>query len=349
MHPSPIVVKLVDTIAAQAVGTVKQYVWDGVADTMSLDTASEIEAYNMGPSEAPAGAEVLVNFYSGIPVFSYTAAGGGAATGFEVGDIVIKLRDDADVTINDHKWLSLCLPGDNGAARSVGDASSGATAWAHADADDIFTYLWEQVGNTELPLQDSGGSPVARGVSAAADFAAHRRMPLPDPRMRHLIPQGMGPDSPAPTLYPMGATEGEAADDRTTSINLEHGHNITALGTSEDGMHDHGIPSIDTDTADGWSSPETEETSLGVYSDPDTTGALEGTSDNELYVSPNPHKHALSETSLGHYHNIPASTFTTEEDGPHTHTVSGTSDTNTDAATLPFFIHGLYILAKVPA
>jgi len=60
---------------------------------------------------------------------------------------------------------------------SIGDASSGATERANADTVNLFTLLW---ANTNLTLQNSSGSTVARGANAAADYAAHCRLVLPD-------------------------------------------------------------------------------------------------------------------------------------------------------------------------
>lgn len=69
-------------------------------------------------------------------------------------------------------------------SRTIGNLSSGATARANADTEALFTLLWENWGNTELPIQDSGGTPTTRGANAAADFAANKRMPTPDLRGR---------------------------------------------------------------------------------------------------------------------------------------------------------------------
>jgi hypothetical protein len=73
--------------------------------------------------------------------------------------------------------------------KTIGDATSGATGRANSDTYLLFAKIWLETTNTTdsgaYYLQDSSGSPVARGASAAADFAAHRRMPLPDDRGRH--------------------------------------------------------------------------------------------------------------------------------------------------------------------
>lgn len=71
--------------------------------------------------------------------------------------------------------------------KTIGNASSSATSRANSDTETLYTLLWNSTTNTELVIQDSAGSPTTRGASAAADFAANKRMPLPDVRGRVLI------------------------------------------------------------------------------------------------------------------------------------------------------------------
>ena len=59
---------------------------------------------------------------------------------------------------------------------TIGNASSGATERANADTEDLFTLIWNE--DTGAEVQDSSGSTVSRGVSAAADFAANRRIEI---------------------------------------------------------------------------------------------------------------------------------------------------------------------------
>ena len=55
---------------------------------------------------------------------------------------------------------------------TIGDALSGGTTRANADAEELFSLLWGQVPDTWCPV--SGG----RGASSAADFAAHKTLTL---------------------------------------------------------------------------------------------------------------------------------------------------------------------------
>jgi hypothetical protein len=64
---------------------------------------------------------------------------------------------------------------------TIGSAASGATR-ANADTSALFTLLWDQCSNTVLPILDSAGVASTRGVSAAADYAANKRLPIPDLR-----------------------------------------------------------------------------------------------------------------------------------------------------------------------
>lgn len=69
---------------------------------------------------------------------------------------------------------------------TIGDASSGATIRANADTSALFTLYWTNYINTYCPV--SGG----RGVSAAADFAAHKTLAIPVGAGRALGLSGAG-------------------------------------------------------------------------------------------------------------------------------------------------------------
>lgn len=61
---------------------------------------------------------------------------------------------------------------------SIGNASSSATGRANADTFNLFALLWNNWADAQATV--SGG----RGVSASADFAANKRINLPDLRGR---------------------------------------------------------------------------------------------------------------------------------------------------------------------
>lgn len=91
---------------------------------------------------------------------------------YKTGDIKKTVKKTAETG-----WLLLD-------GKTIGSASSGGTSRANADTADLYALLWTDWDNTVLPIQDSSGSPTTRGASAAADFAANKRMPLPDHRER---------------------------------------------------------------------------------------------------------------------------------------------------------------------
>lgn len=75
---------------------------------------------------------------------------------------------------------------------SIGNALSNATERANADTAALYTLLWNNVANTDAPVQDSTGNPVARGASAAADFGSNRRLVLPKQLGRAIVISGTG-------------------------------------------------------------------------------------------------------------------------------------------------------------
>jgi hypothetical protein len=92
---------------------------------------------------------------------------------FTTGDIKPSFKNTAD-----SGWI---LMNDG----TIGDATSGAT-YANALALNLYTLLWTNVANTWAPV--TGG----RGVSAAADWAAHKKLGLPLALGRALACAGAG-------------------------------------------------------------------------------------------------------------------------------------------------------------
>lgn len=107
---------------------------------------------------------------------------------------------------------------------TIGNVASGATNRANADTVALFTLLWETFDQTMLPIQNSAGAVTTRGASAAADFAAAKRMPLFDTRTRFIrgADDGLGGDP--------GIVVGLAQDDELRA----HAHSVLDPG------HSHG-------------------------------------------------------------------------------------------------------------
>jgi len=73
---------------------------------------------------------------------------------------------------------------------TIGNASSNATH-AAATYEALFTVLWDNWSNTALPIITSGGAASTRGADAATDFAANKRLPLPN--LNGIFIRGAGP------------------------------------------------------------------------------------------------------------------------------------------------------------
>lgn len=85
------------------------------------------------------------------------------------------------------------------AAGTIGNASSNATNRANADCEELFKFYWNDAaynytGSTAtgaaLQVYNSSGVAVAKGVSAAADWAANRQIAVFD--MQDRVPAGRG-------------------------------------------------------------------------------------------------------------------------------------------------------------
>jgi microcystin-dependent protein len=86
-------------------------------------------------------------------------------------------------------WLAASAPSGwvLASGRTIGSSTSGASERANADTANLYALLWASFSNTELPIQDSAGAPSVRGASAATDYAANKRLPLPDARGRSVF------------------------------------------------------------------------------------------------------------------------------------------------------------------
>jgi microcystin-dependent protein len=149
-----------------------------------------------------------------------TAAG--KTLGWDIGDVKASTRR----TDIDNAWLRCD-------GRTIGSAASSATARANADMEALFTHLWTEFTDSELPIYTNGGASSSRGASAAADWAANKRMSLPDMRGRALV----GMDDPT----------GSDAADRVTgawadAMGGSAGAETHTLVTAELPSHNHSIP-----------------------------------------------------------------------------------------------------------
>lgn len=127
--------------------------------------------------------------------------------------------------------------------KTIGDEQSGATARANSDVYNLFAVLWDSVDNTnsQIKIYDSLGVLTEKGESAAADFAAHKAISLPDKRGRVDIGcDNMGGSSADVVKDPnadiIGGVGGEEKHALTAGENGPHMHTYTdATGEGEGG------------------------------------------------------------------------------------------------------------------
>ena len=113
---------------------------------------------------------------------------------------------------------------------TIGNGSSGSN-YANANASALFTWVWTNFSQTQCPVLTSGGGASTRGVSAAADFAANKRITIPD--MRGLTIAGLD----------VGGTNWWASVPVTigsaTTPGSVIGENLHTLVTAELAVHSH--------------------------------------------------------------------------------------------------------------
>ena len=114
---------------------------------------------------------------------------------------------------------------DNGT--TIGNAASNATQRANADTQLLFAWYWNNFAS--LTIYTSGGAPTARGVSAAADYAANRAIAT-------LTRQGM-------SVTGMD-TMGGAATTKLASVPVTSGNATTAGSVLGENLHTLTIPEL---------------------------------------------------------------------------------------------------------
>lgn len=160
-------------------------------------------------------------------------------------------------------WLANTTPSGwvLASGRTIGSATSGATERANQDTAALYSVIWQSFGNTELPIQDSTGTPTTRGISAAADFSDNKRLPLPDARDRVVIGLGnMG-----------GSSAGRILGFDTTLLGKTGG--VETVTLTEENLpphtHDVSVPTVEagtghTGTTEGTAGPDESVTSSSV-------------------------------------------------------------------------------------
>jgi microcystin-dependent protein len=139
-----------------------------------------------------------------IPILGSTSTGPNAF--FTTGDAKLTYK-----TVADSGWVFM----NDG---SIGDPLSGATNRANDDCNALFLLMWGAVPDLWSPV--SGG----RGLSAAADWTAHKRLSLPRNLGRALAVSGAGAGLTARAL---GGYLGEESHTLSLSEMTYHGHSVS--------------------------------------------------------------------------------------------------------------------------
>jgi hypothetical protein len=127
---------------------------------------------------------------------------------------------------------------------TIGSAASGAF-YDSQNYDELFAVLWASWSNTLLPIQTSTGAASTRGVSASADFAANKRLPLPD--MRGYFVRGSGTNSDGTKSDTFGVKQADAFK--------KHSHTYSASTANQ--KHDFGSQQNHVGTGSGAITGET--------------------------------------------------------------------------------------------
>lgn len=186
---------------------------------------------------------------------------------------------------------------------TIGDGSSGASNRANSDCQALFTMYWEDYNDTTAPIYTSGGVLSTRGASAAADWAAHKRITITDKRGR----VSYGKDD-------MGGT----AANRITSASTNGANSIIlggGLGSQTATISAANLPEL-TGTAEsgGTHTHDASTSSAGTHSHTVTDTQTDLKSPNNLASGTG----AVVTTGTGN-------DLTTNSAGSHTHTVTVTT------------------------
>lgn len=245
-----------------------------------------------------------------------TAGGPSNATEIPVGTVIPYL-----VTTAPNGWIRA-----NG--RTLGNGASGSSERANADTENLYVLLWDAFSNTLLPIYDSAGTVTTRGASGAADYAANKRLTLPDLRGRSLFGLDDMGNSAAGRLGAIitdettngavGGTETvvlvEANLAAHTHTGPSHTHTFSATTGTESAHHTH--------TYSGTTSGQSQ-THNHSYSDLYNPGSSGTTGGGSIGQSMTDVGRTTGNASQDHTHTYSGTTSTVS--AFHTHAVSGTT------------------------
>lgn len=182
-------------------------------------------AFPVGATNTPASEllTAILNAAANAASAAASAAAAEAAAGqqFKTGDIMF--QDQAGARAG---WVR-----DNGL--TIGSATSGASERANADCQNLFLFLWNTYSDTLCPVVSG------RGANAAADWAANKKITMPDKRFRGAIGLDDMGNSPAGRAAGVPFTVGDAVTPGSLG-----GEAIHTLDTTQIPPHAHDAASV---------------------------------------------------------------------------------------------------------
>jgi microcystin-dependent protein len=124
--------------------------------------------------------------------------------------------------------------------RTIGSSGSGASERANADAEELYTFLWNNYSNSVCAVS------TGRGSTAAADFAAGKTLALPDLRGRGLFgldDMGNSAAGRLGTVISSATTNGSSGGTETVTLTESqmpsHTHGPGTLSGTTSSVNDH--------------------------------------------------------------------------------------------------------------
>lgn len=240
-------------VAIGAAGTVPK--WDAAGNLVEGPAAAALEAVEVALA-VEAGRALVHGAGAADPYDALGRRLAGVGAGADPGDAVTKAQLDAvvgeidpagllaRVTALETSMAEAFVPGDIKltsrkyaadpagwllltTTRTIGAAGSGANV-ADGKTEACYLAVWADYDNSDCPIFDSAGVATTRGASAAADYAAGKRLTLPTPAGR----------------FPRLASEGKATGLKEDNQNKAHAHAASFAGQALP-AHTHSFPTAD--------------------------------------------------------------------------------------------------------
>jgi microcystin-dependent protein len=267
-----------------------------------------------------------------LPITSYMAGLLNTADGAALAAVLgLPTTGDAVLTFKTVAASGWVLMNDG----SIGDAASGGTTRANVDTQALFILFYNNVNDTNAPLQTQAGGATTRGAqgAAATAFSNHCRMVLPKQLGRAIIIGGFGAGLSGRAL---GGIGGEESHQLLPAEVPDHTHTVTPSGTVNNTDINHTHQQGGTFTSSGHS-VDHSHTQQGTFTSAASNQSLNHAHGSDAInaastftFSPGAGQAAANRSAAtinavdltGHSHNVTISGQTGGTSGNHTHTVT---------------------------